>query len=140
MKHLSLTVIIVGLVVIALIVLAVLIYFFRRPKKLKNTYFINRWSELQKLLADKSSWANAIISADILLDIALKKKRYGGKSMGERLVSAQRDFSDNDSVWFGHKLRNKIDSNPKLKLRKSDVKDALLGIRGALKDLGAFKK
>jgi hypothetical protein len=53
-------------------------------------------------------------------------------------VRAQRLLSDNDGVWFGHKLRNKIESEPDTKLKEKDVKDALIGTRQALKDLGAL--
>lgn len=108
------------------------------PRRLKVKYFQRKWIDLQQLCKNKATWTDAIVSADKLLDEALKKKRYGGKSMGERLVAAQRKLTDNDSVWFGHKLRNKIDTDPKIKLRERDVKNALLGIRQALKDIGAL--
>jgi hypothetical protein len=110
----------------------------RRPKKIKQDQFQAKWQDLQKLLKDKKAWPAAIIAADKLLDEALKKKRFAGKGMGERLVKAQRLLTDNDGVWFGHKLRNKIEQDPKLKLKEKDVKQALLGIRQALKDLGAL--
>ena len=58
--------------------------------------------------------------------------------MGERLVSVQRRLTDNDGAWFGHKLRNKLEADPGTKLKEVDVKDALIGIRQALKDLGAL--
>ena len=58
--------------------------------------------------------------------------------MGKRLVAAQREITSNDDVWFGHKLRNKLVHEHDIKLRERDVKDALLGIRAALKDLGAL--
>lgn len=110
----------------------------RRPKKIKQDQFLSRWQDLQKLLKDKKAWPEAIIAADQLLDEALKKKRFAGRGMGERLVKAQRLLTDNDSVWFGHKLRNKIEQDPNIKLKEKDVKQALLGIRQALKDLGAL--
>jgi hypothetical protein len=120
-------------------VMAVIIIVFRkRPRKLKNNYFQAKWLELQAMLADKTLWAEAIVQADKLLDEALKKKRCAGKSMGERLVSAQRMLSDNDGAWYGHKLKKQLEQHPDLKLRKNDVKDALLGLRQALKDLGAL--
>src|SRR5262245_35015682 len=105
----------------------------RRPKKhLKNTeHFQQRWKDLQQLLSDKTKWTKAILDADRLPDEALKKKRYRGGSMGERLVKAQRIFTDNDGVWFGHKLRNKIDADPTTKLKKTEVQQALVGIRQA---------
>lgn len=121
----------------ALLVVAFLAWRFW-PRKLSVPYFQEHWQELQKRLRDKSQWAEAVLDADKLLDTALKKRRIRGGSMGVRLVKAQRLFSDNDSVWFGHKLRNKIDADPKLKLKESDVKQALVGIRQALKDLGAL--
>jgi len=78
------------------------------------------------------------MDADKLLDDALKKLRYKGKTMGERMVSAQRSLSDNDSVWYGHKLRNKIAHEETPPLKRKDVQMALRGFRQALKDLGAL--
>lgn len=110
----------------------------KRPGKLKVDQFQSKWQDLQKLLRNKEQWTKAVVDADKLLDSALKKKRVRGRSMGERLVKAQRLLTDNDGVWFGHKLRNKIDADPKIKLKESDVKQALMGIRQALKDVGAL--
>jgi hypothetical protein len=111
----------------------------RRPKSLNDRYFRERWQGLQKLLADKNTWPLAIINADKLLDEALKRRRFKGKTMGERLVAAQRSLSSNDTVWFAHKMRNKIVHEDFKVVRKNDVKDALLGYLQALKDLGAIK-
>lgn len=112
----------------------------RRPAKLNQEDFAQRWQELQSLCSDKKTWPLAIINADKLVDDALKKNRYKGKTMGERLVAAQRDLSSNDTVWFGHKLRNKlVHEDYKIRSQK-DVKDALLGFLQALRDLGAMKK
>jgi hypothetical protein len=58
--------------------------------------------------------------------------------MGERLVNAQRAFSDNDAVWFGHKLVKKLNEEHDVKLKESDVKKALIGLRQGLRDLGAL--
>lgn len=110
----------------------------RKPKKLNQVYYQDRWQELQKLCKDKATWPLAIIDADKLLDDALKRSKYKGKTMGERLVSAQRDISSNDNVWYGHKLRNRLVHENNVKLSERDVKEALVGIRGALKDLGAL--
>ncbi len=111
----------------------------RRPRTLNPDYFKNKWQELQKQCSNKSTWPLAIIDADKLLDEALKKRRYHGKSMGERLVSAQRELTDNDGVWFGHKLRNRLIHETAVKLTQNMVKEALKGIRQALRDLEALK-
>ena len=125
--------------VVALLVLVVGAGFIRRrPKGLKTVYFEKRWKELQMLCGSQNTWPLAIINADKLLDEALKKRKLKGKAMGERLVAAQHILTDNDGVWFGHKLRNRIVHEDNVKLKEKDVKQALLGFRRALKDLGAL--
>ncbi len=114
------------------------VQFWRRERKLKTARFQKRWGELQKMCSSKENWVAAIQKADKLLDEALRKKRIRGKNMGERLVQAQHLLSDNDGVWFGHKLRAKIEAEPAAKLKEPEVKNALIGIRQALKDLGAL--
>lgn len=133
--------IVIGSALLVTALVAFLVWYIvirRRPRKIKQDYFQKRWQELQKLLKDKTAWSQAVITADKLLDEALKKKRFGGKGMGERLVKAQRILTDNDSVWFGHKLRSKLEQDPAHKLKEKEVKQALMGIRQALKDLGAL--
>lgn len=130
---------IVGILVGLIIIIVVgLLTHKKRPRRVKTNQYVAQWKEIQKLCPDKASWAQAITEADDMLDDVLKKKRLKGGSMGERLVEAQKLLTDNDSVWYAHKLRKKIDENPDLKLKKNDVKDALVGIRLALKDLGAL--
>ena len=125
--------------VVALLVLVIGASFIRRrPTGLKQIYFEKRWKELQMLCGSQNTWPLAIINADKLLDEALKKRRLKGKAMGERLVAAQHILTDNDGVWFGHKLRNRIVHEDNVKLKEKDVKQALLGFRRALKDLGAL--
>jgi hypothetical protein len=111
----------------------------RTAKQLNMEYFQIRWKDLQKLCGDKATWPLAIIDADKLLDEALRKSHVKGKTMGERLVTAQHSIKDNDSVWFAHKLRNKLVHEQYSSLKQDEVKDALLGFRQALKDLGALK-
>ncbi len=111
-----------------------------RKKPLNTQYFTEKWNDAQALCRNKETWPLAIINADKVLDDALKKSGYKGKTMGERMVAAQRDFSDNDGVWYGHKLRNKLVHESDVSLKEADVKDALMGIRQALRDLGALKR
>lgn len=129
----------VAAIIVILLVIGVANVLQRRPQPLKRDYFEKRWKELQSLCKGKDTWPLAVINADKLLDEALKKRRYKGKSMGERLVSAQRELGDNDAVWFSHKLRNRLVHEENVVLREKDVKQALLGFRRGLKDLGALK-
>lgn len=129
----------IGAIIVVMAVLVVLLVALRRrPQKLKVDRIQTKWQELQKMCAHKETWPNAIHEADKLLDQVLKKKRLTGKSMGERLTKAQRLLTDNEAVWFGHKLRKKLETDPGTKLREKEVKQALVGIRQALKDLGAL--
>lgn len=115
------------------------IFIYRKlPVRLNKRFYVERWHELQSFCTEKDNWPQAIISADRLLEQALKKSRFAGKTMGERLVAAQRIFSSNDDVWFAHNLVKKVVDNPDLKLKETDVKDALLSFRDALKDLRAL--
>ncbi len=134
------TIALVGACIVALtIAVVVLKLLFRRaPLRVKKTKFQKQWLELQKLCKDKTTWPEALVTADQLLDKALVKKGFKGKNMGERLVSSQRKFTDNDALWFGHKLARKAEENPEMKLKEKDVKEALMGIGKGLKDLGAL--
>ncbi len=131
-------IILAGLILLGLIFVATKLIQ-NRKTDLDVEYFTKKWQAAQRLCAKQDTWPLAIINADKLLDEALKKLHYKGKTMGERLVSAQRDFSDNDSLWYGHKLRNRL-VHEEVKLKEKDVRDALLGLRQALRDLGALKK
>lgn len=128
-----------GLSILLVLVLALGVYLRRRPAKLDVASYERKWKATQKLCATQKTWPLAVINADKLLDQALKARKYKGKTMGERLVSAQHDIKQNEQVWFGHKLRNKLVHEDLKKLKKKEVLDALVGFRAALKDLGALK-
>ena len=124
---------IVGAGLLLIVLVAILISLRARAN------YLTRWKALQKLLSNKTTWKDAVLEADKLLDTVLKKQHYKGKTMGERLVSAQHELSANDMVWYSHKLSNKI-LNDGVEVSKLQVKKALLGFWKALKDLGAFGK
>jgi hypothetical protein len=125
----------------AIIVIVFIAVYIRRhrPRKLNNKRLNTRWTELQARCADKTEWHRAVVEADKLLDDVLKRRSYKGKTTGERLVHAQHKLSNNESVWFGHKLRNRIVQDDLKKISKQDTLEALSGFRQALKDLGALQ-
>lgn len=110
----------------------------RRPKTLDQQYFQYHWAELLARVKTPEGMMLAIIDADKLLDEALKKSHMRGKTTGERLVSAQRMISDNDAVWYAHKLRNRLVHEPHVRLKKNEARNALAGFKQGLRDLGAF--
>ncbi len=124
---------------VGVVVLASLARFGRRiPRRLDQTYFHARWIELLARVKTADGMVLAVIDADKLLDEALRKKNFHGKTMGERLVAAQRELSDNDAVWYAHKLRNRLVHEPSVRLKKREAQNALAGFRQGLKDLGAL--
>lgn len=132
----ELVVSIAGLVFIGLIVLGVASFLYSR--KLRPKKFRKKWGKIKAKLPKQDQWREALIEADKLLDKALKKKKYSGKTVGEKLVKAEKIFSDKDEVWFGHKLSRTAQEKPDLKLKKADMKRALIGLQKGLKDLGAL--
>ena len=48
-------------------------------------------------------------------------------------------LTDNDAVWFAHNLSKKLLDESAGKLKEADVKKSLIGIRQALRDLGALE-
>jgi len=121
---------------------AVIVYVYRAlPRNLSHQHYLESWKKIQLYCRDKKTWPNALEGADNLLMEVLKKRKFKGKSMGEKMVSAQRLFTDNDGLWYAHNLYKKVIAvDSKKRLKESEVKDALIGFRQALRDLGALPK
>jgi hypothetical protein len=126
-----------GGLVLVVVSLAVLI-FRKLPKRIKAPHYTKKWRDIQKLCSDKSNWSQAILLSDELLNEVLRKKNKSGKTMGERMVSAQKDFSNSDAIWKAHKLANHIRTEEPEKLKESSIKESLVAYRQALRDLGAL--
>lgn len=124
-----------GLIVVTLLFFGIRLF----PKRLKTKHYVTCWKSLQEKCSDQKKWPEVLKEADELLDEALRKRKIKGKTTGERMVSAQKIFTNNDAVWFGHKLYKKYQKNPDMKLTQDQMKKALLGLRQALIDLGALK-
>lgn len=129
-----------GVVALTIVVIVLKFALRRAPLKPKKKSFVAKWKELQAYCKDKTTWPQALESADKLLDRALVKRGFKGQSMGERLTNAQKVLTDNESVWIAHKLAKKVHEDPATRLRENDVKQALVAIGQALQDLGALPK
>ncbi len=98
-----------------------------------------RWLTVEQQVkeGDGNSYQLAILNADKLLDHALKERGFAGNTMGERMKSAQRVWTNANHVWTAHKIRNQIAHEAVVKLNYDMTKRALAAFRQALKDLGA---
>ncbi len=95
----------------AIIVISAITALIVKARKRKNYPKIvhEKWLNIQRLCASKDTWSLAVTNADALLGQALKRMGFKGKTIGERLVAAQRKISDNDGVWLAHNLAKKAE-------------------------------
>lgn len=98
------------------------------------------WLHIENSLVkdNKATYTTAIIEADKLLDKALLEMGVPGKNMGERLKRAGDYFSQINSVWHAHKMRNQIAHEHGFKVEYLQAKRALASFKQALKDLEAI--
>jgi hypothetical protein len=115
----------------------IFVKFFKKAK-LNQANYKKSWQQIYELLSTGEGKMLSVIEADKLLDKALLELKIKGSTMGERMVSAQAKFSDPDQVWRAHKLRNKMVHESGFKPASNEIKDALLGFKRGLKDLGAL--
>ena len=108
-------------------------------KQLDSAKYRSRWLSITQSMNDSvDTWHFAVMSADKLLDLAMKERGITGEKMADRLKNASSHFRDTDSVWRAHKLRNRIAHEDAAKINARNCADALKSIKRALADLGAL--
>ena len=125
------TILLVGIIIIAAILAAVVALTRQGGKVLNVEKYQARWLAIENSL-DKSSigtYQLAIFEADKLLDLALRERGFAGDTMGERMKSAREQWSNSNHVWGAHKVRNKL---------AHEALRALAAYKQGLKDLGAI--
>lgn len=86
-----------------------------------------------------ASYNMSVVEADKLLDKALCEMGIPGKTMGDRLRNVGNSkFTQLNSVWHAHKLRNQIAHEAGFRLDYVQAKRAIAAFKQALKDLGAI--
>lgn len=131
---------------IAIIIVGVLIFIaisltnkhgHRFDKEKYQIDFLNIERSLVK--ENEASYPMAIINGDKLLDRALMEMGIQGRTMGDRLKRMGKDrFTQTNSVWHAHKLRNQIAHESDFKVDYRQATHALETYKQALKDLGAI--
>jgi hypothetical protein len=88
---------------------------------------------------NEATYAMTIVNADKLLDKALCEMGIPGRTMGDRMKKVGKDkFTQLNSVWYAHKLRNQIAHEHDFRPDYNQAKRALTTYRQALRDLGAI--
>lgn len=112
----------------------------------KRTYRFNKEAYQSKFLSienklkqeNPASYMTTIIEADKLLDKALVEMGVPGKTMGDRLKRSGGKFTNLNSVWRVHKIRNAIAHESGFEVSYKQASNALAIYKQALKDLGAI--
>ena len=136
----SVTILLVGIIIIAAILAAVVALTRQGGKVLNVEKYQARWLAIENSL-DKSSigtYQLAIFEADKLLDLALRERGFAGDTMGERMKSAREQWSNSNHVWGAHKVRNKLAHEANVRLSREIALRALAAYKQGLKDLGAI--
>lgn len=110
-----------------------------RHGSIDRDFVSRKWGNIQAMSRGTgSSLKDAVNEADKLLDYAMKGSGFRGNTMGERLKHGGRRFSDINSVWSAHKLRNALAHEADFDLVPSQAREAVKNFERALKDLGAL--
>lgn len=80
----------------------------------------------------------AVVEADKLLDRAMMEMGVPGRTFADRLKKVGPHLSQLNSVWYVHKLRNRIAHEHDFQMDYNQAKRALATYKKALKDLGAI--
>lgn len=131
-----------GLAVILLLALVLVIYLTRRSPRqtLDKEYYQAEFLKIFNTCetSDPNSTAMTVINGDNLVDKAMMELGLPGKTMGERLKNSPKRFSNIDSLWSAHKMRNKIVHEAGFVVTSKMAREALMSFKRALKDLGAI--
>jgi len=131
---------ILAAVLIFAVVGVLYLVFARKTPKLNVARFQTQWLAIENNFSKKNpaSWQVAIFDADKLVDKALRESRYKGNTMGERMKSAGRVWTNANHIWGAHKIRNRLAHDTNAKLSHDIARRALAAYKQALKDLGAI--
>jgi hypothetical protein len=112
----------------------------RTPRGLDVEKYRSQWMTLEQQLKreEVSSYHMCVLNADKLLDRALIERGIAGKVMADRMKHMQGKWTNANSVWSAHKLRNKIAHEPEVRVDFDDTRRALAAYKQALKDIGAI--
>jgi hypothetical protein len=140
MNNLGQVLLLIAIFIIAVIGVVYLTFATKRRPILDQGRYQTHWLELEHALQrdNPASWQLAIMNADKLLDQALRERRFGGKTMGERMKAAQSVWKNANHVWSAHKIRNQLAHETNAHVSYEITLRALAAYKQGLKDLGAI--
>lgn len=132
--------IMIAVFIAAVVGVLYLLYSGKNASQLNVAKYQTKWLEIENSLSrdNRASWQLAILNADKLVDKALRERHYKGQTMGERMKSAQKTWSNTNHVWGAHKIRNQLAHETDVELTYETTLRSLTAFKQALKDLGAI--
>lgn len=140
MTESSVIFLLVGVLLLGIVLVLYMTVFRKEAPGISREKYQTRWLELENSLSRDNIAACqlAILTADKLLDQALKDGRYKGETMAERMKSAGKKWTKANSVWTAHKIRNRLAHEPDAAISYELALQTLGAYKQALKDLGAI--
>jgi hypothetical protein len=134
------TLILVSVLLVAVCAVVYLTSSTKNGSRLNKDKYQTKWLQISRSLVrdNHATYPLAVMNADKLLDQALKDRHYKGATMGDRMKSATKSWSNADYVWGAHKIRNKIAHEPDFDVSYDTAARTLAAFKQALKDLGAI--
>ena len=129
-----------AVLILAAILFAVITLTKKSAPKLNVDKYRSRWMTIEQQLKRDEAMTHqmCVLSADTLLDQALKERGVSGATMGERMKQMQQKWTNANAVWSAHKLRNQIAHEPDVRVDFDSSRRALAAFKQALKDVGAI--
>lgn len=129
-----------AIIIVAVLVFVAILLTGKRGHHFNTEFYQSKFLEIEQRLKqdNPATYAMTIINGDKLLDKAMIEIGIPGKTMGDRLKRGGERFSNLNSVWRAHKLRNAIAHETDLEVSHKQAANALAIYKQALKDLGAI--
>lgn len=128
-----------GILVVAIGLIVLITLTRKTPKGLNQEKYREDWLRIENSLNDDTNAQHmAVLSADKMLDRALKDRGFKGQTMGERMTAASREFTQRDATWGAHKMRNQIAHDENVRINLQLTRRVLVSYKQSLKDLGAL--
>lgn len=120
------------------LILVLFVFIKRKFFKVKLSFTDQRevkknWNRVLNKFKNKD-YAHSVLDADKVLHLTMKKRGWKG-TVGEILKNKASIFSDLNSIWSAHKLRNKI-AHEMVNVSGREAKNALNNFKKAIKDMG----
>ena len=131
---------ILAILIVAVLIFVAILLTGKRGYHFNVSFYQTKFLAIENRLDQNNpaTFMTTIIEADKLLDKALVEMGAVGKTMGDRLKKTGSKFSNLNSVWRAHKLRNAIAHESDVEVSYKQAFNALAIYKQALKDLGAI--